>query len=164
MKIPLNIDWQQILLHLFNFAALFAILYYLLYSPVKKFIARREEYFKKLDDDAKKNLADSENTLKEYKQKLANAEKEISDMKDAAHRNAESARALKLEDAEAEAKKIIDDALEASEREHRKMISEAKSEISDMAAGAAAKLAAGGSTSESFDSFLDTVKRGESNE
>jgi hypothetical protein len=32
--VPLNIDWQQILLHLFNFTILFGILYILLYSTV----------------------------------------------------------------------------------------------------------------------------------
>ena len=31
--IPLNIDWQQILLHLFNFTILFGALYILLYKP-----------------------------------------------------------------------------------------------------------------------------------
>ena len=157
MKISLNINWQQILLHLFNFAVLFGILYYLLYSPVKKFMAKREEYYKKMDDDAKKNLENSENAMKEYKDKISNAEKEIDEMKESARREADGARARRIEDAEAEAKKIIDDARAASEREHRKMISEAQSEISDMAANAAAKLAAGGGTSEAFDSFLDTV-------
>ena len=49
MNIPLNIDWQQILLHLFNFAILFAILYFLLYKPVKDFMAKREEYYKNMD-------------------------------------------------------------------------------------------------------------------
>lgn len=36
MNMPLNMDWQQILLHLLNFVILFAILYFLLYEPVKK--------------------------------------------------------------------------------------------------------------------------------
>ena len=36
---PLNIDLQQICLHLFNFTLLLAILYFLLYQPVKDFMA-----------------------------------------------------------------------------------------------------------------------------
>ena len=36
MGIPLNVDWQQILLHLFNFIILFGGLWLLLYKPVKK--------------------------------------------------------------------------------------------------------------------------------
>ena len=40
---PLNIDWQQILLHLLNFAILAFGLYFLLYKPVKAFREKREE-------------------------------------------------------------------------------------------------------------------------
>ena len=42
MNIPLNIDWQQILLHVLNFVILFGGLYFLLYKPVKNFMAKRE--------------------------------------------------------------------------------------------------------------------------
>ena len=38
MNIPLNIDWQQILLHLLNFAILAGGLYLLLFKPVKAFM------------------------------------------------------------------------------------------------------------------------------
>lgn len=37
---PLNIDWQQILLHLLNFLILGVGLYLLLYKPVRKFMKR----------------------------------------------------------------------------------------------------------------------------
>ena len=36
MGIPLNIDWHQILLHLFNFLILVGGLYFLLYNPIRK--------------------------------------------------------------------------------------------------------------------------------
>ena len=52
MNIPLNIDWQQILLHLFNFAILVAGLYLLLYNPVKKFIKKREDHYVQVDQEA----------------------------------------------------------------------------------------------------------------
>lgn len=41
MGVPLNIDWQQILLHLFNFLILAGGLYLLLYKPVKAFMEKR---------------------------------------------------------------------------------------------------------------------------
>ena len=45
---PLNIDFQQVLLHMLNFVILFGGMYFILYGPVKKFMdARTEEY--KLD-------------------------------------------------------------------------------------------------------------------
>ena len=60
---PLNINIQQILLHLLNFVILFAILYFLLYNPVKKFMEKRTEEYKKMDDSAKQNLAEAERKL-----------------------------------------------------------------------------------------------------
>ena len=48
MSIPLNIDWQQILLHLFNFAILAGGLYLLLYRPVKQFMERRQTHYEEL--------------------------------------------------------------------------------------------------------------------
>ena len=57
MNIPLNIDIQQILLHLVNFAILFIILYLVLYKPVKKFMVKREEYYANMDQEAKDKLA-----------------------------------------------------------------------------------------------------------
>ena len=41
MGVPLNIDWQQILLHLFNFVLLAGGLYFLLYAPVRNFMEKR---------------------------------------------------------------------------------------------------------------------------
>ena len=57
MEIPLNVDWQQILLHLFNFIILFGGLWLLLYKPVKNFMAKREAYYKDMDKAAAEKLA-----------------------------------------------------------------------------------------------------------
>ena len=44
MNIPLNINFQQILLHLLNFVILAGGLYFLLYGPVKKFMDGRQKH------------------------------------------------------------------------------------------------------------------------
>ena len=77
MNVPLNIDWQQILLHLLNFVLLFAILYFLLYAPVKKFMEKRCEYYKNIDEDAKDKLHQAEELKNEYAEKLRLADNEI---------------------------------------------------------------------------------------
>ena len=41
MNLPLNIDLQQIFLHMLNFVILAGGLYFILYSPVKKFMDQR---------------------------------------------------------------------------------------------------------------------------
>lgn len=164
MSLPLNINWQQILLHLFNFIILFAILYFLLYKPVKKFMEERIEYYKKLDDEAKLNIENSENVKKEYIEKLARAEEEISAKKEKARKKREEANAIKLQEAEKEAEKIIADAHKAIEKERTKMLKEAQNEISDMVVSATEKLVIKSSTEEAYDLFLDVAKRSEENE
>ena len=56
MNIPLNIDWQQILLHLLNFVILAGGLYLLLYKPVKAFMEKRQAYYQEQDRQAAEKL------------------------------------------------------------------------------------------------------------
>ena len=72
MGVPLNIDWQQILLHLFNFLILFGGLYLLLYRPVKAFMDKRTAYYADMDAEAKRKLADAERQKEQYRDHLAN--------------------------------------------------------------------------------------------
>ena len=58
MNIPLNIDWQQILLHLLNFVILAGGLYLLLYKPVKAFMEKRQQYYQEQDAKAAGGKAD----------------------------------------------------------------------------------------------------------
>lgn len=158
---PLNIDWQQILLHLFNFIILFAILYFLLYKPVKQFMDKRAEYYKNLDDEANAKLAESEKAKEEYEKRLANAEDEISAQKKKAYKEIEEANAALIKRAEKKAEKIVADARKNIEYDRAKMLKEAQTEITDMVASAAEKLVAQATTSQAFDQFLESAKRGE---
>lgn len=161
---PLNIDWQQILLHLFNFVVLFAVLYFLLYKPVKQFMDKRTAYYKDLDEEAKANLAESERVKEEYANKLASAENEITANKEKARKELEAANDAKKKQAEDEAAKILADARQNIERERAKMLKEAQNEISDMVACAAEKLVMESSTAQVYDQFLEAAKRSEADE
>ena len=57
---PLGIDLLQVLLHAFNVVILFGGMYILLYSPVKKFMDKREEYYAGLDKQAKDRLSEAD--------------------------------------------------------------------------------------------------------
>lgn len=164
MNLPLNIDWQQILLHLFNFVLLFAILYFLLYQPVKEFMDKRTQYYKKIDDDAKSNFEDSQKTKEEYENKLAAADAEISARNEKARKEQEESKARKIKEAEKEAEKIIKDAHETLEKERVKMLKEAQDEISDMVVSVTEKIVLQASTSESYEQFLTAVEKGEEHE
>ncbi len=161
---PLNIDWQQILLHLFNFAILFGVLYFLLYSPVKQFMDNRVKYYKDIDDEAKLALENAEKTKEEYQKKLDLIDNEISDKKKKAYEEIDEVNKAKIKHAEQEAEKILKDARETIENQRAKMLKEAKSEIADMVTGAAQKLIASNDTAQAFDQFLDLAKRGEADE
>lgn len=159
---PLNIDFQQILLHLFNFVLLFAILYLLLYKPVKDFMDKRTELYRKMDEEARSNLAAAEQTRSDYEQKLACVEDELAARRKLAADEAEETRRAAVKKAEDEAAGVLADARKNLEREHARMLKEAQGEIMDLVSAAAEKLVTQSTTSQAFDQFLDAAKRGDS--
>ena len=60
MNLPLNIDLQQIFLHMLNFVILAGGLYFILYSPVKKFMDQRAARYAEMDAAAAQKLAEAE--------------------------------------------------------------------------------------------------------
>ena len=155
MNIPLNIDWQQILLHLLNFVILAGGLYLLLYKPVKTFMEKRQQYYQEQDAKAAKTLADAEKTAAEVRQQLKNADA------DAAAKSADAAMQRQLSDARAQAEQILADAHAAAQREHDKLLSDAQKELKDLAVTATEKLVLQ-SDGDAFDQFLDAAERGKS--
>lgn len=158
MGLPLNIDLQQILLHMLNFVLLFGGLYFILYKPVKKFMDSRASRYAEKEAETERRLREAEEAKAEYEEKLKNAEAEIAAMKSeaaaqaTAEAQAEHSRAL--QDAES-----IRRAAEAEgEAEKQRLIRQANRELSDLAAHAAEK-AVFGSAEEAFDSFLDSAER-----
>lgn len=77
MNIPLNIDFQQILLHLLNFAILGGGLYLLLYKPVKQFMEKREAYYRQEHDDAETDRAQAEEYKKNYEKQLQDLDAQL---------------------------------------------------------------------------------------
>ncbi|EET61141.1 hypothetical protein BRYFOR_06786 [Marvinbryantia formatexigens DSM 14469] len=140
MNIPLNIDWQQILLHLFNFAILAAGLYLLLYKPVKDFMEKRTEYYKKMDAEAKQGVRDAESMKAEYEKRLASTGQEIAGKKAEADRELEQMKQQKLKEASEEAERIVSEARVKAEKEKEKLLADAGEQIADTAIAAAKKL------------------------
>lgn len=140
MGIPLNIDWQQILLHLFNFTILAGGLYFLLYKPVKDFMDKRMEYYQGLEDEAVKKLEDAKNLEKEYKNRLEQVDAEISVKKAEAATETEELVNATLEEARKQKEKIIADAHNIAQNEKKKMLLEAKEDIVKLALAATKKM------------------------
>lgn len=159
---PLNINFQQIFLHLFNFTLLFGGLYFLLYDPVKKFMEKRESYYDEMDREAKEKLMEAENIKAYYQQKLDDADDAIRVRSDRAMESAmESTRQI-LEQSKAEADRILAKARAEAKAERERAISEARAEIADMVTEATSKLMLE-STSDAYDQFLAGAGEDESN-
>lgn len=155
----LGIDLTQILLHLLNVVILFAGLYILLYSPVKKFMEQREKHYKDVDDEAAKKLQEANGLKAEYEQKIEKADEEIQEMKQQANEEINSMRKNVESDARAQAAKIINDAKKDAENKKESIITGAKDEIIKMVEDATKKVVLTGNVSEAYDLFLDDAER-----
>ncbi len=153
---PLNIDIQQILLHMLNFTVLFAAFYFLLYKPVKKFMDSRDEYYGDIEEKSEKALKEAETTKAEYESKLTASEAEIAKLRTNTLKEA-SAEAEKMRsEAQKEASDIISAARASAAKEKEAIVRSASREIAELAQEAANKMVFEDS-SLAYDNFLDTA-------
>lgn len=165
MNIPLNIDWQQILLHLFNFAILTAGLYFLLYKPVKKFMDGRVEHYKQMDETAQEKMAKASELEANYQARLSAVDEELRQKRVQSAQKAQQSADEQIQLARQQAEKILSEAQESAQRERKKVLAEAQEEIAELAAAAAEKLVQHSLDLDSeCDHFLDAVKEGRSHE
>lgn len=155
MNIPLNIDWQQIILHLLNFGILSLGLYILLYNPVKKFMDQRSEFYSKLDADAKDKLEHARSVEAEYQERLANVEDEIEAHRTQAAKEADLMAQATISDAKAQAAKVISEAKTAALQERKKIMDNTQQEIVQMAVEATEKILA----DNAYEQFLSAAER-----
>lgn len=162
---PLNIDFQQILLHMFNLVILAGGLYLLLYKPVADFMQKREDHFADLEKQAQEKKQEAEGLLAQYQEKLSGAEEEIRQMNVAAMQQSDSQRQERLQRAQVEADKIIKDARKVAANEREAMLGSARKDIAQMVVSAASKLMEkeGDPASDKalYDSFIEATQEEE---
>lgn len=165
MNIPLNIDWQQILLHLFNFAILTAGLYFLLYKPVKKFMDDRVEYYKQMDQAAQEKMEKANELESAYQARLAGAEDEIQQKRSQSAQKAQQSADEQLRLARQQAEQLLAQAQESAQKERGKILAAAQEEIAELACAAAEKLVQETlDLDEECDQFIEALKGGCVNE
>ncbi|MDE7244925.1 MAG: ATP synthase F0 subunit B [Oscillospiraceae bacterium] len=162
-NLPLNIDIQQIFLHLFNFTILLAALYFLLYGPVKNFMNKRSAYYEDLDRQAQDKLDEAIRVRDSYDRKMLAAEDEIKRRSEAVHDAAAQQAQAQLKDAKEEAARIVAKARAEAQAEQERILDTARSELSEMVAAATERLLAA-DTSSSYDQFLDDAVGDEAND
>ncbi|MDE6880378.1 MAG: ATP synthase F0 subunit B [Oscillospiraceae bacterium] len=157
---PLNIDLQQIFLHLLNFTILLGALYFLLYSPVKSFMDKRAAYFADLDAQAQRKLQDAEETRSAYEEKLAGAQAEIRRQGEEARQAAAAAAAEHIRQAQEEAAHIVEKARAEAQAERERIAGEARRDVSQIVMAAVEKLVLA-DTSAAYDQFLTAAGEGD---
>ena len=153
-NIPLNIDWQQILLHFFNFSILVGGLYLLLFKPVKNFMDKREKHYADMESAAVDREKDTEALKAAMAQREAALDAELEEKRAAAAQEAENYMQQQRDAAKAQADKILSDARTAAESERRKIVAEA------IAEDAMEKLLTA-QTDQSYDAFVNAAEEEE---
>lgn len=137
---PLNINFQQIFLHLFNFVILGGGLYLLLYKPVVDFMNKREQYFSNLEKETQQVLEQAKEKEAQYNEKLNQFNDEMAIKKVEAIKECEKLVDARIQSAKEEASHILEDAHIKAKMHHDKMVEQAKEEITDLALDTAKKM------------------------
>ena len=125
MNIPLNIDWQQILLHLFNFSILVGGLYLLLFKPVKHFMDKRAKHYQDMETAAAEREKATRELEASMQQRQAALDAELDEKRAAAAREAETYAQQQRDAAREQADKIVAAARENAENDRKKIVAEA---------------------------------------
>ena len=158
---PLNIDWQQILLHLLNFAILAGGLYFLIYKPVKDFMGKREQQYREMDEQARRDRDEAAALRKSAQERLDAAQEEIAQMRIKAGDEMEADKQQMIADARAEARRILDTAGKTADQRARKALADSNDEIRDLALEAVRKMLL--NDEDALDRFLDAAEGGQGN-
>ena len=157
MNIPLNIDWQQILLHLFNFSILVGGLYLLLFKPVKNFMDKRAKHYQDMETAAAEREKATRELEASMQQRQAALDAELDEKRAAAAREAEAYAQQQRDAARVQADKILSDAKAAAESERQKIVAEANREAVAIAEDAMEKILAA-QTAKAYDSFVNAAE------
>ena len=158
MNIPLNIDWQQILLHLFNFVILAGGLYFLLYNPVRKFIRQREEHYEQVNKEAEDSRRQAQAIEAEHRVKMEEIDKEIAQKKAEAQIEIDRMREQQLDEARKQAALIIEQAKQSAEQERQDIMDRVSDELKDLVITAAEKIMLK-DQKDPYQQFLDLAER-----
>ena len=162
-NIPLNIDWQQILLHWMNLAILVGGLYFILFKPVKQFMEKRQQHYIDLEEQANGRLKEAEDIKAQYQKKLDESEDEIHEARTKVQQAVEKSTQEQLNEAKKQAQQIVAQARAEAEHSKDKVMKEAQRELKKLATEAAEKIVLQPGA-DPFDQFLDLAEGGSGNE
>ena len=159
MSLPLNIDLQQILLHMLNFVILVGGLYFILYAPVKKFMDQRAAGYAAMDKAAAEKMAVAEKMAADHQAQLDKLDEELRDRRAESQKIAQAAAQQQLDRAQEQADQIVAAAHKTADSIRAKAVSDSQKQLKELAMAAAEKLALA-SSQDAFDAFLNLAEEG----
>ena len=135
-----GIDWRLIVIQVFNFAILLAVLWYFLYKPVMKLLAERQQKIEKGVRDAEAAEKRLEDADTEKGAILTEANTKAEEIIAASRTDAEEKAGIIVSDAAARSERILEDAKDKSEEMKAQALRESEAEITKTAVLAAEKI------------------------
>lgn len=164
MDLPLNINFQQIFLHLFNFVILMLGLYLLLYRPVHNFMQKRLDHYAEQEQQANRLKAEAQALKADYEQQLARCQSAVDAVKEEEMEKLTRESQQILDLAKAEAVKIKAEAEKDAAMQRERIKESSRSEIAKMVVAATEKLMLKNRGKENdlalYDSFLGSAEEG----
>jgi F-type H+-transporting ATPase subunit b len=149
----LKLDWN-ILFTVINLIVLLFILKKFLFSRVLEIIEKREAMIKETISNAEKREADANRAMFHYTERLEQAEDEARQIIEKSKDEALMHYNQTIEEAQLQAQQILSNAQNELKLQEEKIISETKDELAALAADMAKKLV---STTSSYDQFVSDM-------
>lgn len=151
----ISVNAWQILISLCNLLIMFLILKHFLFKPVQKMLGERKSQIDKIYQDAADDRTAANGMKQEYEARMAGAREEADNIVRTAVDTAQRKGDAIVFEASGQASHIKQKAEEEIAREKQQMLSDVKSEISELAVSIAAKVVEREIDQKDYDSFVD---------
>ena len=155
----ISVNIWQILMSLINLLIMYLILKKFLFGPVQKIIATRKQQVEDIYTEAQEKRESAETMRHQYEEKLATARDEADDIVRTAQQTAQRRSDAIVAEATSQASHIKQRAENEIAQEKKQMLSDVRSEISDIAVEIASRIVGREIRKEDHDSFVDEFIR-----
>lgn len=127
-----GVDWQMILVQVFNFGLLLGILWYFLYTPVLNLLSERQEKIEKGVKDAEAAARERALAGEEKQTIVGKAVSEAGEIVDSAKKKAEEERSRIVSEGKSQSDAILKEAEIRAEEERKGALKSAEGEVAKM--------------------------------
>ncbi len=152
---PLSLDLWNILFHMINLVILIVALYFLLFKPTKKFMAKRKEEIVKITRENEELQESTKKIKEEYDDLIEKAKAEAAKANEEALKAAKSRAEAVEEEARQKAKEIVEHANQSVEAEKERLANDVKTQVSVISVEIAKKVLSREITPEDDSALID---------